>query len=73
MYCSAANLVIAFDAREITAAEFADAIRFLDPEHAQFALGTLKSIWVHNPENDAQRRRARKLCCKFQMPSIAMN
>ncbi len=67
------NLVLAFDASEITVTEFADSVQFLRSDEAQFVLRTLSSAWLHTHENDQRRLLARQICRQLSVCKLCLN
>jgi hypothetical protein len=69
-----ANLLVALDAHQITAAEFAEAVHFLAPEAAHLAIAMLSDFWAQNPAEDHGRRlQARLLCQTSSVAPLPLN
>jgi hypothetical protein len=73
MHVATGSLVCALNSREITAAEFADAVHFLPPEAANLAISMLSTVWDPDPDTDGRRRDARLLCRESIRPVLSRN
>ncbi len=60
----AADLVEAFETREITFREFVDSVEALTPELVEFAAVISSTIWLPRVRDERRRRSARRICLR---------